>query len=263
MAFLSHGGISLRYERTGKGLALVFIHGLMGNHTFWDRQVPLRRRFQPVRADLRGHGDSSKPRGTYSIALFGGDVRHLVTALNLDRCLLVGSSMGGLVAQQAVGMLGERVVGLVLVGTTAKAVDVKGHAHGVKPEEAESFADMVERDYKGFVRTLASRCFKEGRTELVPWTTQQMNKTPPYVAASALAAVQAADHRQLLETIAVPTLVCHGRHDRIFAFGAAEHLHKHIKGSRLVAFDDSGHLPMLEESERFNAELTAFAEQLG
>jgi pimeloyl-ACP methyl ester carboxylesterase len=160
-------------------------------------------------------------------------------------------------------MLGERVSGLVLVGTTAKAVDVKGHAHGLTPEDAESFVRMVEGDYKGFVRTLASRCFKEGRTELVPWATQQLNKTPPYVAASALAAVQAADHRELLETIVVPTLVCHGRHDRIFAFGAAEHLHEHIKGSRLVAFDDSGHLPMLEESERFNAELSAFAEQLG
>ena len=52
MPFLSHGGISLRYERAGTGPSLVFIHGLMGNHTFWDRQLALRQQFQVVRLDL-------------------------------------------------------------------------------------------------------------------------------------------------------------------------------------------------------------------
>lgn len=258
MPFLSRGGISLRYERSGTGRPLVFIHGLMGNHTFWDRQIPLRQRFQTVRADLPGHGDSSKGRGTYSIGRFSDDVSHLITALKLDGCVLIGSSMGGLVAQRTVALVPDRVAALVLVGTTAKPVNARGHAHGLKTDEAEGFVQLVEQDYKAFTRTLASRLFKEGRTELLAWAIQQLSKTPPHVAASALSAVFAADHRDAVAAITIPTLICHGRHDTIFPYAAGEYLHKHITGSRLVPFDDSGHLPMLEESERFNSELETF-----
>jgi non-heme chloroperoxidase len=262
MPFISRGGISLRYERSGSGRPLVFVHGLMANHTFWDRQAPLRKHFQTVRADLPGHGDSSKARGAYSIARFSDDVSHLVTALKLEGCVLIGSSMGGLVMQRTVPLLPDRVAALVLVGTTARPVNASGHEHGLKPAEAEAFVQLVEQDYKTFTRTLAARLFKDGRTDLLAWAIQQLSKTPPHVAASALSAVFAADHRDAVEAITIPTLICHGRHDAIFSYEAGEYLHEHITGSRLVAFDDSGHLPMLEESERFNSELEAFVKTL-
>lgn len=262
MPFLSHGGISLRYERVGAGLPLVFIHGLMGNHTFWDRQSALRERFQVVRLDLRGHGDSSKPKGSYAMATLAEDVRHLVVSLGLQRTVLVGSSMSGVVALQTLRMLGERVVGLVLVGTTARAAAADGYEHGVKPDEQKTFVTTAQNDYKSFVRDLASRLFREGHDQLLQWATQQLTKTPPYVAAAALQGIFAADERETLKSIGVPTLICHGRHDAIFPFATAEHLHEHINGSRILAFEESGHLPMIEEHERFNAELGAFTGEL-
>jgi non-heme chloroperoxidase len=263
MPFLSHGGISQRYERAGTGLPLLFVHGLMCNHTFWDRQVPLRRGFQVIRLDLRGHGDSSKPRGNYSMQIFADDLRHLVTALRLERFVLVGWSMGGIISQQAVSLLGDRIAGLVLVGTTASGSAVKGYPHAFKPEEQQIALKSIDDNYKGFARDLAPRLFKPGREELLQWTTQQLTKTPPYAARQSLEALFAADHRKTLASIAVPTLVCHGKHDSIFPFGAGEFLRKGIKGAKLVAFDDSGHSPMLEEADRFNSELTAFAERCG
>jgi pimeloyl-ACP methyl ester carboxylesterase len=259
MPFLSHGGISLRYERAGTGLPLVFIHGLMGNHTFWDRQSALRERFLVVRLDLRGHGDSSKPKGSYAIATLAEDVRHLVIALGLQRAVLVGSSMGGVVAQHALRVLGERVVGLALVGTTASALAAEGYEHGIKQEEQVALVTSAQNDYKSFVRDLGSRLFMEGHSELLQWAIQQMTKTPPYVAVAALQGLFAADERNGLASIEVPTLVCHGRHDVIFPLATAEYLHQHIKGSRLVAFENSAHLPMSEEDDRFNSELAAFA----
>jgi pimeloyl-[acyl-carrier protein] methyl ester esterase len=263
MPFLSHGGITLRYERAGAGLPLVFVHGLLANHTFWDRQVALRQRFQVVRIDLRGHGDSSKPRGAYGMATFADDVRHLVTALGLQRCILIGWSMGGIVVQQALRLLGDRVGGLVLVGTTASATAAKGYPHGIKPEEQKALLHAAEHDYKNFTRDLATRQFKTGRTELVQWATQQLTKTPPYVAAQSLQALFGADQRKALAAISVPTLIIHGRHDAVLPFSAGEYLCKQIKGARLVAFEDSGHAPMLEETEHFDSELEAFATTLG
>jgi pimeloyl-ACP methyl ester carboxylesterase len=262
MPFLSHGGISLRYERAGANLPLVFIHGLMGNHTFWDRQSALRQRFQVVRLDLRGHGDSSKPKGSYPLATMAEDVRHMVTALRLQRVVLVGSSMGGLIAQQVLRSLEGRAAGLVLVGTTACALASEGYEHGFTSDERAAFVATAQKDYKGFVRDLGSRLFREGHRELLQWATQQMMKTPPYVAPAALQGLFAADERDALAAIEVPTLICHGRHDTVFPFSTAEYLNKHIKGSRLVAFEESAHLPMIEEHERFNGELDAFAAAL-
>jgi pimeloyl-ACP methyl ester carboxylesterase len=234
----------------------------MCNHTFWDRQLPLRTQFQVVRLDLRGHGDSSKPRGTYGLATMASDVRHLVHALGMRRCILVGWSMGGLVAQEALRLLQDRVVGLVLVDTTARALAAPDYPQGIGPDEERIYVETAESDFRAFGRLLASRLLHGEQTGLVQWATQQLLKTPAPVGQAALQSVLAADGRSSLSSIAVPTLVCHGRHDTIFPFAMGEFLHDRIPGSHLVAFENTGHAPMIEEPERFNAELARFADTL-
>ena len=262
MPFLSHGGLSLRYERAGTGMPVVFLHGLAANHAFWDRQVALRQQLQLVRLDLRGHGDSSKPRGGYGMAAFAGDVAHLAAALQLPRCILLGWSMGGVVALEAAHLLGERLAGLVLVGTGASLAARSDYAHGLSDDERQGHLRLVEQDYKAFVRTLAGRLFAGEQPGLLQWVTQQMLRTPAHVAAAALAGIFEADERPSLPQIAVPTLVLHGRADSIFPVAAAEHLATHIPGARLVILERSGHAPMIEETDRFNSELATFVESV-
>jgi pimeloyl-ACP methyl ester carboxylesterase len=264
MPFLSHAGHSLRYERVGSGLPLLFIHGLLANHTFWERQLSLRKDFQLLRMDLRGHGDSSKPRGAYGMATLATDVEHLVSGLGLQRCVLVGWSMGGAVAVEASRVLGERLAGLVLVGTTPCASAAPGYPHGFSAEERQQHLAAVDADYRSFARDLAGRTFhhKEQAAALLPWATQQFLRTPPYVAKAALEGLLAADERTALAAVTVPTLICHGRHDTIFPFAGAEHMRKILPGSELLAFEESGHAPMIEETERFNDALRAFADRL-
>ncbi len=262
MPFLSHGGNSLRYERAGTGLPMLFIHGLMANHTFWDRQADLRKHFQVLRMDLRGHGDSSKPRGSYAMATLATDVEHLVGALGLQRCVLVGWSMGGMVALESVRLLGDKVAGLVLVGTTPCPAAADGKPAGFTPAEQQEHLTSVDSDYKTFARDLAGRLFHTEQTGLVQWATQQLLRTPPYVAKAALEGQFAADRRDMLGALAMPTLICHGRHDTVFPFATAEYVHRAIRGSELVAFDDSGHAPPIEETARFNEALVAFADRV-
>jgi pimeloyl-ACP methyl ester carboxylesterase len=262
MPFLSHGGNSLRYERAGAGLPMLFLHGLMGNHTFWDRQLDLRKYVQVLRMDLRGHGDSSKPRGSYAIATLATDVEHLVGALGLQRCVLVGWSMGGLVALESVRLLGDKVAGLVLVGTTPCPVAADGKPPGFTAAEQQEHLTAVDADYKTFARDLAGRLFHTEQTGLAQWVTQQLLRTPSYVAKAALEDLFTADCRDMLGSLAIPTLVCHGRHDGIFPFSAAEYAHGAIRGSELLAFDNSGHAPMIEETPRFNEALVSFADRV-
>ena len=73
-----------------------------------------------MRIDQRGHGGSGAPPGPYSRAALASDVIAVLDAEGIDRTILVGHSMGGIVAMQAALEFPERIAGLVLIGTTSE-----------------------------------------------------------------------------------------------------------------------------------------------
>src|SRR5438067_11852527 len=81
----------LYYETHGAGLPVVSLHGLSGTHDLWKYQVPaLAPRYQAITVDLRGHGQSDKPPGPYSIGGFAEDVLGLLDYLQLEQAVGVG-----------------------------------------------------------------------------------------------------------------------------------------------------------------------------
>jgi non-heme chloroperoxidase len=256
MPFLSREGVSLRYDRTGAGPAVLLIHGWTANRTFWERQVQaLRDRHTVITIDLRGHGESSHPRTGYTLNTLVGDLEHLVRALALPRTAIVGWSMGGIVAQELAHRLGEKASALGLLSTTAGGLtDPKNpYAQGDRIAEMKK---AIDDDFRAFVRTFAPNLFKEGASSpLFAWAVGQMQKTPAHVAAACLDMLLGADQRAKLKKLKVPTTVLHGKHDAIFALGEAQAMAKQIPGADLVVFEQSGHAPHLEETEAFNAAL--------
>lgn len=259
MPFLTHAGATLRYDRIGSGPTVLLIHGWLGNRTFWERQVTaLRERFTVVTVDLRGHGESSPARSGYTIGAMAADLEQLVRALGVQRIALVGWSMGGLIAQELARRLGDRASALVLVCTTAGGLTDAKNPHADAATTAEIQA-AVAADFRAFVRGFAANLFKAGAdSPLVPWAVSQMQKTPPHVAEACLQGILAVDGRAKLAAIRTPTLVVHGRLDRVFPVAMAEELAKGIPAAQLVLFEDSGHSPNLEEPERFNEVVGAF-----
>jgi pimeloyl-ACP methyl ester carboxylesterase len=249
MAFLTHAGVSLRYDRAGTGPAVLLIHPWSGNRTFWERQVQaLRDRHTVVAVDLRGHGESSHPRTGYSIGGLAADLEHLVRGLGVPRLAVVGWSMGGVVAQELALRLGDRVTALALVSTTAGGAGDPGRAAEMKA--------AIDNDFRSAVREIAKSVFKDGAdAPLYPWFVAQAQKTPPHVAAACFDALVKADLRKRLKELKAPTAVLHGRHDALTPLSQAESLAKSIKGAKLIVFDASGHAPPLEEPDAFNAAL--------
>jgi pimeloyl-ACP methyl ester esterase len=258
MPFLTHAGVSLRYDRTGAGPAVLLIHGWTGNRTFWDRQVQaLRASHTVITVDLRGHGESSRPRTGYSVGAMTADLEHLVRALGLPRVALVGWSMGGLLALELARRLGDRVSALGLVCSTAGGLTEAGNPRA-QPERAAEFRAAIDADFREFVRGFLVQLFKSGAdAPHYQWVVAQAQKTPPHVAAACFDAMLAADLRPNLPALRVPTAVFHGRHDTLTPLADGEYLASHIPGARLVVFEDSAHAPFLEEPEAFDTALRA------
>ena len=123
MAQANVNGIDIHYRETGEGFPIVFVHGYTGNSRNWALTVPaLREEFRTISVDLRGHGLSARPdnEDEYALAMMASDVYELLKALDIEECVLVGHSMGGMISQLLVIEHPEVLRALVLVDTAAE-----------------------------------------------------------------------------------------------------------------------------------------------
>ncbi len=98
--FTIRDGIKLAYLETGAGdPPLLFIHGWCCDHTYWRDQIPeFGQRHRVVAVDLRGLGDSDRPDEDSTVSQFADDVAWLSREIGLEKPLLIGHSMGGVIA---------------------------------------------------------------------------------------------------------------------------------------------------------------------
>lgn len=117
MAWITHDGIKLAYDDSGEGEPVfVFVHGWTCNRSFFAPQTEhFSRLHRVVSVDLRGHGESDKPRGAYPIAAYADDIACMIQRLGLGRTVAVGHSMGGLAVLQLAAACPECVAAIVMI----------------------------------------------------------------------------------------------------------------------------------------------------
>jgi pimeloyl-ACP methyl ester carboxylesterase len=117
MATIVHNGTKLAFEDRGAGKpAFVFIHGWTCDRSFFAPQAEhFARRHRVVSVDLRGHGESDKPRGPYPVAAYADDIAYIIEQLGLGKSVAVGHSMGGVTVLQLAAAHPESVAAIVMV----------------------------------------------------------------------------------------------------------------------------------------------------
>jgi pimeloyl-ACP methyl ester carboxylesterase len=105
------------------GLPVVFLHSFGGSTAHWNAELGrLRPERRAIAIDLRGHGESDAPESDdFAIESLANDIERVVDALELEKFVLVGHSMGGAVATAYAAEHPERVAGLMLIGTPGKS----------------------------------------------------------------------------------------------------------------------------------------------
>jgi len=122
MPFIKVNGINMFYEQSGTGEPVLFIHGLGSSTIDWEYQSPyFAKEYQVTAIDLRGHGQTDKPKSPYSIKLFADDVAEFIKSpvLNKKPNNIVGISMGGMVALQLAVDYPELINSIVIANSLA------------------------------------------------------------------------------------------------------------------------------------------------
>ncbi len=112
--------IEMYYEISGQGEPLVLIHGLGSSTRDWEDFIPLLPNFQIITLDLRGHGQTTKPKGPYSIKMFANDIITLLKHLDIDSAHVLGISLGGAIALQISVDYPDSVKSTTIINSTAE-----------------------------------------------------------------------------------------------------------------------------------------------
>jgi pimeloyl-ACP methyl ester carboxylesterase len=258
------GGLQLHVREWGPAdrPPILFIHGWSQNHLCWEKQYEsaLRDEFRLVAYDLRGHGMSQAPLGRehYTDAkLWADDLAAIIDQLGLDRPVLVGWSYGAFVICDYVREHGQdRIAAIDFVEGAVKLGEA---AFGtlIGPGFLDHFAGATADDLpvniaamRSFVRTCIVKPVPDDDLE----TAVCWNVTVPAAIRAHLAAREI-DCDDVLGTLQVPVLVTHGRADSVVLPAMAEHVLAACPTAEASWYDGVGHVPHLEEPERFNHEL--------
>jgi 3-oxoadipate enol-lactonase len=153
-------GVGIAYEDTGgEGPAVAFVHGLGGSMRAWEPQIDAcaASGYRAIAHDARGAGRSDVPPGPYSVEGWAADAITVLDALGVERATLVGHSVGTMVAEHAALALGERCLGLVVIGGALAWPDESGPVFEQRAELAR--AGRLDEIAAAVVQTgLSERC---------------------------------------------------------------------------------------------------------
>ena len=258
MPYSIRDGVRLFYTDSGLGDApLLFVHGWCCDHTYWRRQVPaFRRRHRVVSVDLRGHGRSSKPRQEYTIEGFCRDLEWLMGELSLRRPVVVGHSMGGVIALHLGARRRRAVSGVVIVDSP------------IFPK----LTRQLRRHLDAFISALEGPAYRQAARGFIddflflPTSPKSLRErvrarmvaAPQHVMASAMRNLWI-DNQAAAAALKVPALL-------VSAGGGLtdyQRLSRTIPALQIGRTVGVGHFLQLEAADQFNAMLRAFIEQLG
>jgi 3-oxoadipate enol-lactonase len=257
-------GIRLAWEARGEGDAILFVHGLgYDRHGWGPAPEMLAARFRVLMFDNRGVGESDAPPGPYSTREMAEDALAVLDEARVEVAHVVGTSLGGMIAQELALEHPQRVATLVLSATTPGGET----AVPMPPQGIERFAafaqDPSPETLLGLVENSLSATTVASRPELVEEIFQYRLAHPPDLAPwlAQAAAGNSFSSLERLPELEAPTLVMHGTDDNVVDYRNSELLARAIPDAELLLVPETGHLGFWERPADFAETVTEFVER--
>lgn len=250
------GEVKLFVQQAGEGEPLILLHGLGMSSALWINQTPMfSRHFHTVAVDLRGFGQSSRPDrpGGYAIDILAEDIAVLIERLKLGRCHVLGTSMGGFIAQ-ALALAHPGLCRSLVLCHTAPRMSIPPD---VLARRVEALGTMPLEEYAEIV--IEQACSADASQELRSWIAGLIARNDKRAYTQVMTeGLRDFDVGAQIGKIGIPTLVITGEHDRVLPGEGGEEIARLIPGAMLVEMEGVGHLGYAERPAEFNEAVLFF-----
>jgi len=266
---LSVGGLSINFVEVGKGPPILFLHGLGGSWKDWAANLTFfHTSYRAMAIDFPGFGDSDKPERDYSIGWFTAIVDKFLQEREFEPAVIVGHSMGALVAIHLAAQSPARVKNLVVVDAVGigEKADFLSYALTKKIMGPESRFETIEGLLRGEFKSMVEDFIQRQKPKTAKEFFASLPKSPftgkPFLPMTPSVQMSASiidfDLRPQLAAIRQPTLILWGAKDPVAPPQDAPLLKSKIPHAALKVLDQCGHSPMQDQPELFNREVENF-----
>lgn len=255
--FLPDLRLHYRDEGPKDGPPLVLCHALGLDLTIWDDLVGrLPASLRIIRPDMRGHGQSDTPAPPYAMGALVRDLERLMDHLSIRDAVVLGLSIGGLVAQGLAVKRLDLVRGLILSNTAVKIgtpATWQARIEAVETGGIAAIADQVLERWFG-------RAFRAG-PDLPAWR-QRLLATSPAGYVGCCAAIAGADFYTPTAGLRLPTLAVAGSDDGATPPDLVRETAELIPGAEFTLIRGAGHLPFVEQPDAYGAVIAGFLQRI-
>lgn len=256
MQVIEAGGLTFHVRDDGAGRPVLFLNSLGTDLRLWDKVIPRLTGIRAIRMDTRGHGLSDCPAPPYGMGALVRDAEAVLEALGVRDAVVVGCSLGGMMAQGLAVKRPDLVAAMVLSNTAARI------------GTAEMWHERIAAVQSGGVAALAeavlARWFPpafHATAEFALWRNMLI-RTPADGYAGCAAAIAGTDFYTPVAALRLPVLGIAGSEDGSTPPDLVRETAELVPGARFALLRGTGHLPMVDRAEDYAALLAGFLQEL-
>jgi len=252
--------MTLYCERIGNGPKVVLLHGWGFNGAVWHQLVEkLKDQFEFIIVDLPGFGRSANYTSDYQLHTLANDV----AAVMDDDCIVIGWSMGGIIAQQIAIQHSKKMRKLVLLACNAQFIASDAWPYAIKKEILNTFSNNLLDDYKSTLHrflTLQARGGENMRETVREMKQRLFEHGEPNQQAliSGLQLLSESSFIESLPGIKISTLIMQGRLDALVPAISGKEMIKLLPNGQYYLFEKAAHAPFVSHINEFSTVLDSF-----
>lgn len=259
--FIDFRGKHIHYQVSGKGPAIVLLHGFLESGEVWKSfSRRLSESFQVIVIDLPGHGLSENPGPINSIDSMAEAMRHVLKSLHVTSCIMVGHSMGGYVTLAYAEKYPRQLKGFILFHSQAGADSAEIRV------TRERTITLVKKDHHNFIKNFIPDLFDPSNVKKFSKEIESLKNLAQKASKEGLIAALEGmkirpDRQHVLLHSKVPVLFIIGKNDSRIPMEVIVPQTLLPEHSEMLLLDHVGHMGFIEASAKTFAAVKGFAER--